>query len=455
MRILRPVAISIAVLLVSAVVVFAGVRLREARTSEPGIAASSPSAAPVASASPTASITVTPKTTKAPTATPTGTPTLPVPSVASPQRQTAPPPPAFAPCPITLARSSPQPAPSGVVAIVPIAAGFNERISPDGQLLLSGADPLFLYVLKTGNPSYVACLRGVGAQAAGWLPDSSGVVLGAARSSGGRGVMILGRDGRLTDTGLDDPPTGRDGIVMTSDGRWLGLLQGNALTVASIDGRTRRSVENIAWQGGFLSGWLDDQHLLYARSDTTGRLSYRLADRNGTSADVPVLTAKGLPFATLAAPDGRGSALISVGPSTPISAAVRAYDGTFADLDIQMVFGWSGPHDLVARHGTELVIVDLSSGAMRTIATGLDPQLAFPLFYSARGPMPFGAAVGGGFVCWHNSGPALTVAELATGRTGSITGPSTVLGMTADGRCVTTETLAGGYGLVDPRSLLH
>jgi hypothetical protein len=431
-RILRAIAISFGVLLVAAAVIAAGVRLRETRTSEP-VAASSPS--PTRPSSPASA-------------------SLPPAPIASPQRQTAPPPPP-APCPIPFTGTSPRPAPSGVAAIIPIPNGFNERISPDGELLLSGLDPLFLYVLKAGNPSYVACLRGAGAQAGGWFPDSSAVLLSAARSSGGRGVMVLSRDGRLTDTGLDDPPSGRDGVVMTSDGQWLALLQGDALTVASIDGRTRRTIEQIPWQGGFLSGWLDDQHVLYARSDAGGRLTYRLADRSGTTTAAPAVTAKGVGFATLPSPDGRGSVLLATGASSPITVAVRAYDGALADLDIQMIFGWSGPHDLVARHGTELVIVDLRTGAMHTVAGGLDPQLSFPLFSSARGPVPFGAGVADGFVCWHNSGPALSVAELATGRTGSVTGPSTVLGMTADGRCVTTETLAGGYGLVDPRSLLR
>src|SRR5438045_3244967 len=130
---------------------------------------------------------------------------------------------------------------------------------------------------------------GAGSVSQGWLADSSAALVTATRAAGGRGVMLLGRDGRLTDTGLDAPSEMlHPSVAVTGDGRWLGLVQGDVLTVASIDGRTKRAVETMS-RGSFVSGWLDDQHLLYARADAQGGLAYRTADRQGVTADVPTL----------------------------------------------------------------------------------------------------------------------------------------------------------------------
>src|SRR5438552_3454955 len=202
MRILRPLGISLTVVVVSVAVVVAGVRLREVRTSEPVAAASSPS----------------------PSATKTVPPSYPVPPLASPQRQTAPPTPPLAPCPQPIATASPDTRPAGVASVLRLPGSTNLYVSPDGRSVVADASQTFVYDL-TGRA--VACLTGESSRAQGWLPDSAAVLITVAKS-GGRDLTgptelaLLGLDNRVRRIGLSAPTWGQGGVVhWTSDARWL------------------------------------------------------------------------------------------------------------------------------------------------------------------------------------------------------------------------------------------
>ena len=241
MRILRPLGISLTVIVISVAVVVAGVRLREARTSEPVAAASSPSPTTTfaASRAPAPIVTAVPSATTPP-------PSDPVPPLASPQQRTAPPTPPATPCPQPIPTASPDTRPAGVASVLRLPGSPNVRLSPDGRFIEADASQTFVYDL-TGRA--VACLTGQGSHADGWLPDSSAVVIRVA-TAGGRDLTgptelaLLGMDSRITRLGVPGPAYASGGLVYwTSDARWLALADGTGLKIASRDGKTVVTVD--------------------------------------------------------------------------------------------------------------------------------------------------------------------------------------------------------------------
>ncbi|MDP9245430.1 MAG: hypothetical protein M3O64_02155, partial [Chloroflexota bacterium] len=264
-----------------------------------------------------------------------------------------------------------------MASVLRLPGSMNVHLSPDGRFIEVDASETFVYDL-TGRA--VACLTGESSHAEGWLPDSSAVLIRVAKS-GGRDLTgptefaLLGVNNRITRLGVPAPFYGPGGLVYwTSDARSITVVDGTGLKIASQDGTAVVTVDPSSTAAP--AGWLDDRHLLYYRPGADYYPVYRIADLAGVTTDATELNARHMGYGVLAAPDGKSAVLMATGPSTPIFSALIASNGTLRELDIQMIFGWSGPHELIARRGGSVVAVDLPSGAMRTIGP-VDPDLSF------------------------------------------------------------------------------
>ncbi|HET8567629.1 MAG TPA: hypothetical protein VFM93_01425 [Candidatus Limnocylindria bacterium] len=362
-------------------------------------------------------------------------------------------PPTPFPLPTATAMPSASPPRAGVSAFaLPRAA--NTSLSPDGRYIEVNLPGEAIYDAQGRRVAEATGLASI-STTYGWLGDSSGTLFAGSRAHAdparGQRLFVLRVGGGLVELPLGQPEVSPHGLPRsTSDGDWIAVaVAERTVRLVATDGSGGRDLVTAS-EPVLVLGWIDDQRLAYRE----GADRLRLVDRQGR---VSELSAPGLPrtgFMVVSAPDGTAALLAVSGPSTPIGAAAIADARGSRPLAIDMYFGWSGPHELVARRGDDLVVIDLATGTARRVLDGVGTALSFPLFAAARGPYPFGAGVRDGLVCWKNSEPVMSVVDLATGRRVTVAGTGTVYGAVAGGRCIANRPDGGGYEAIDMRAVL-